>query len=573
LDRHLVNFIVSGNLPFASVHNENLKQFCDTLAPNVRYKLPSRQTVVSRIEAYAVEVIARKMDNIKLAGPFTLLMDGWSDSSRKSVMGVMASCSSTSHLISAENMSTVRHQAVNLQKHLVDQVSSYLDMADPQQVIAFVTDSPSVMIALRNSLSDAYPNIIGLPCALHVINLMIKDLCNVDPAFLTDIKHLITFYNDGIWKATAEKWAKDQGKPRAVPTYARTRWYSLAKISMSIDHYETWLKSATQLPNMPEIQEHYKDLLNDAYLYPKNKEFLHIVQLFSNAIGNLESSNAHPGEVMVEMLRIRFLLLDVKVSSDFGKSLKVAAIKVLNARWPQFDTPVHWLGLALDPLTKNLAKKVSLSTLEECMIEVGRAWKVTAGEMIEVGSDWKKYWQIPKPDLCLDTITERWESLRLPALKKFALRLLSIVPHAAQVESLFSKLAAIKTKGRNSMDVKHLQQIAHIKEALSKGSRKRKRDSEEVGLGADDGVQLDADDGDALDDLEKPWGDEDDVVHLESRDFMTSNFDAVLVKKYFQDSNGAKRHERRARDAPNVDHVTAERLARMDYRAADIFGR
>ncbi len=76
-----------------------------------------------------------------------------------------------------------------------------------------------------------------------------------------------------------------------------------------------------------------------------------------------------------------------------------------------------------------------------------------------------------------------------------------------------------------------------------------------------------------MDDLEKPWDDEEDVVHLETRDFPTSNFDAVLVKKYFEDSNGAKRHERHARDAPNVDPVAAEFLARMDYRAADIFGR
>ena len=43
-----------------------------------------------------------------------------------------------------------------------------------------VTDSPTPMLKYRHFLSEEYSHIVPLPCALHVANLLMKDICRLE---------------------------------------------------------------------------------------------------------------------------------------------------------------------------------------------------------------------------------------------------------------------------------------------------------------------------------------------------------------------------------------------------------
>jgi hypothetical protein len=185
--------------------------------------------------------------------------------------------------------------------------------------------------------------------------------------------------------------------------------------------------------------------------------------------------------------------------------------------------------------------------------------------MVEIAADWKKYWDYPKPTDVEEDAYARWTSDPLPALKAFASRVLSIVPHAAPVESLFSKLAANKSKSRNSMDVEHLAQITHIKESLSScAPRKRKRGQlPEV---IDDRL-------DALEEMKKAW-DDDDVFLDENiyRDFMNAHFEGNIVKFHFRQSASVNKRGNNEASAKELLSGSNKLSSRLDWDPESIFG-
>jgi hypothetical protein len=114
------------------------------------------------------------------------------------------------------------------------------------------------------------------------------------------------------------------------------------------------------------------------------------------------------------------------------------------------------------------------------MLNVLIKWKYSTAEATAVLQELPKYQGMPK-SLGSFSLLDYWKSVRdkLPYLSGFANRVLSIVPHSATCERLFSKLGATKTKTRNKLTPGHLEQLAHIKESIGYKQTKRKLTDED----------------------------------------------------------------------------------------------
>ena len=83
-----------------------------------------------------------------------------------------------------------------------------------------VTDSPTPMLKYRHLLSDEYSHIVPLPCALHVANLLTKDICRLEG--LRDIvkgnhKIVNSFMKSHKWFHLSQEWANNDRTPSTTP--------------------------------------------------------------------------------------------------------------------------------------------------------------------------------------------------------------------------------------------------------------------------------------------------------------------------------------------------------------------
>ena len=113
-----------------------------------------------------------------------MLWDGWTDVSNNSIYALMLLHSmNKSEIIDIVHISSEQQQSdflLNLTKEIFAQCAVNMNV-----IKCVVTDSPTPMLKYRHLLSEEYSHIIPLPCALHVANLLTKDICKLEG--LTDI--------------------------------------------------------------------------------------------------------------------------------------------------------------------------------------------------------------------------------------------------------------------------------------------------------------------------------------------------------------------------------------------------
>jgi hypothetical protein len=533
IDTALVDFVATGNLPFNIVNNPAFDKFIYAIHRGSSYALPSRDTLVSRAFDASIEIIANKKKALKQQGPWILGTDGWKDAAGRSVHGIMAIKREKQVILKLDDITTIRHSSAEMAKSIKDHAGDYFDLIDPKQVIAIVTDNPSVMVSMRTMIKDEFPNVIGVPCVLHVVNLMLKDtlgIAAITPV-VDKIKTIANFFKAGFWQVQALEWGKSNNVTHGFVTHVETRWYSMAKVCKSVVSYQRFLQDVAGKFNVREKRVHREliDYILDDMMFAVAKEVVEIVNPFVEAIAILEASDAHVGQVIIQMCHIRHALQQLSMRTDAGKAMKKHALKSLAARCDKFDTPVHWTAMFLTPSTKSIAvsKKPLKFFWNTCILPLLKDWAFDAETVEKALQECVLWFNNGSGDIVgIDPLVQWQANTTHPHLAKLAQLVLSIVPHSGSVERLFSQLGAIKTKARNSMDSANLETLAHVKEKNNFDNdktmkRRRKKDIVDVQ------VQLEENDHDSVEEtMDQP---EDVITTSEgftnSTDWFTVNFD------------------------------------------------
>ena len=101
-----------------------------------------------------------------------------------------------------------------------------------------VTDSPTPMLKYRHLLSEEYSHIVPLQYALHVANLLTKDICGLEG--LTDIVEgnckIVNFLTKSHkWFHASQEWAKkNKNNKYSFQSLWESHWYSMCKVCMLI---------------------------------------------------------------------------------------------------------------------------------------------------------------------------------------------------------------------------------------------------------------------------------------------------------------------------------------------------
>lgn len=485
VEEQLVRAFVTGNIPQRFASNPYFQSALRALNPS--YTKPMSRDVFKRVLAsLAVKTRITLEDFCKSGLDLTLQLDGWTDVSKRSLYAIVLASAKSHRLVDLLDMSADRHTSDNIRER-VKEAAKDIQLNLGSNVIACVTDSPNVMKKFRRDLSEEFPNIIPIACVLHNLNLVAKDIAS-DPFAQEVIKGDLTLVNfvnaSAKYHDASQVWAKEHDVNHSLQTHVATRWYSLGKVIRGVDSYAPWLATLPTLTGFPDLSVAVKDVLDNPLHFGQNKLLLLIFLPVINAIGHLEHSDADLSDVYIEYATI-FQAWNKLVLTDIAARNCLAHAKAsLNKRLRDLDHPVFNVALFLSPLHRRFAVSgvpkrlgnTKYGAMQMDILLMLKNWNYSQDFAEAVLAQLKAYFDgtagvFSSLDQVRLPARSFWEQFAvgnegIAQLREFALKVLSIKPHAAATESEFSSLGLIKTKSRNRMAVSTLKETGMIKSFL-----------------------------------------------------------------------------------------------------------
>ncbi|XP_031278541.1 uncharacterized protein LOC116136999 [Pistacia vera] len=181
------------NTPYgASVHgfegdmlNEDSEEFrpsgihINEAAIGPRYKHPNYHALRVNLLRDAKKEVQLLIDSYRKIWKnvgCTLMADGWTDNSHRSLINFMMYCPKGVCFVKSVDASDVVKDAGTLLK-MFEEVALWIG---PNSIVHFVSDNGSNYKAVGRMLSEKYPSITWSPCAAHSINLVLKDIAEMD---------------------------------------------------------------------------------------------------------------------------------------------------------------------------------------------------------------------------------------------------------------------------------------------------------------------------------------------------------------------------------------------------------
>ena len=201
------------------------------------------------------------------------------------------------------------------------------------------------------------------------------------------------------------------------------------------------------------------NIIQSPLYWQQVEQLIKTVKPIVDAIGNLESREANLADCMLELIRCARHMYQVTVDDGDDITFLNHAKLTFNREFHSMNTDLHALALFLHPTCRNLAvSQVANGRTFEFMCKVAlslvQQWGWSGPDAAKVIDDMKLYYQRQAPF----TGQERdslawWKALpisgKLRPLKALAIVVFSIVPHAGDVERLFSDLGGIQGTRRN----------------------------------------------------------------------------------------------------------------------------
>jgi len=111
------------------------------------------------------------LNKLSTVSDLTILLDGWTDVSGNSIYAYIGQ---TREEVFVLDICTLKERpSADQIKSQLFEVLTRLDIST-KSILAITTDTPQVMEKLRRVISNEHPNILGIKCALHILNLAIQ---------------------------------------------------------------------------------------------------------------------------------------------------------------------------------------------------------------------------------------------------------------------------------------------------------------------------------------------------------------------------------------------------------------
>ncbi|GKC15061.1 hypothetical protein Tco_1011843 [Tanacetum coccineum] len=113
----------------------------------------------------------------------TIMSDGWTDIRQRHLINFLVYCPKGISFIKSVDASDIENNATNL----CNLFTEIVEMVGAKNVVQMVTDNAANYKAAGKMLTTRYRYMVWSPCAAHCLNLILKDVSELD-----NVKHIIT---------------------------------------------------------------------------------------------------------------------------------------------------------------------------------------------------------------------------------------------------------------------------------------------------------------------------------------------------------------------------------------------
>ncbi|KAJ6470538.1 ribonuclease H-like domain-containing protein, partial [Mycena sanguinolenta] len=325
------------------------------------------------------------------------------------------------------------------------------------------------MQAFRRLFQSKFFWVIILACFLHSLNTLVGE---------------IFFNGSHYWGGQLKSEATRLKITRGLKTKCDSRWYALVLLCVSVAAHQQPLSIICLRPDAQKktnglsavATDVISTVLHDATFWPLLRQLTRVTKPIVDAIGNCESRQATLADCMLQLIRCARTMSTMVLEENEDEGFLTHAKETFDRRFKLIATPIHWLALFLHPLCRKLAVSEtvhghSLDYMIEEALKVARQWRWEESKARQLVKDLKAYYHCRSPFAGgQKNAREWWEAVPKEhgaPLRNMAIVLASIVPHAAEVERLFSELGGIQTPRRSLLSVDTMEKTGKIRSRLN----------------------------------------------------------------------------------------------------------
>lgn len=344
-----------------------------------------------------------------------------------------------------------------------------------------MTDSPNVMVKMRNDLHKELNHIVPIRCPLHALNLITQDIAlstKIKP--ITDkLSRLVSYFlNSSFWSNKLKEWRQKVGITTFLKLKMDTRWYTFTAMCESVYIFKNGFKELLNVPTPDEdedVEEEGKEAIKPPEL---PSDIIKIIKssIFDDvffSIGVLEERTAHLGLIWQEFIKIHRFIQE-KIDDQENNRLPdlykntINLLKTrFNKRAKDFDEPIYLVSIFLTPEFRKIAcgGKYNFNDYTNMIVDLAINWNFSFNDSVKIGNQLQSYFENIDPHYGWESDPVKyWQSMKKhPELAKFALMVFAIYPSSGKVERLFSIMSCTKTKKRNNLSKDTVTDIAKIK--------------------------------------------------------------------------------------------------------------
>ncbi|KAF8956104.1 ribonuclease H-like domain-containing protein [Flammula alnicola] len=436
------------------------------------------------MDSEAARVRLEELDRVKKSKKLTYLIDGWEDLLKRSIYGsVAAEVGKYPTILSLEDMTGNQAMADGIMG-AAEKSMQEMDLLDGKNFIAITTDNPTVMQAFRRKFQNKYFWVLSFACFLHQLNTLIGEICAYPPMkkIITQATRTVTFFNSShYWGGQMKEEAQNCKVTRGLKKNCESRFYAISLLCNSV--IENW-EPISRVCFQPEAQKKTNGLspvasdvvmivLHTQEFWRKLQQLLRFLKPLVDAIGNVEARDANLADCMLELLHCSKALSEIKTEHDDDITFSLHARAVFNRRFLAMDTDHHSLALFLHPLCRKLAvstiaKARPFEKMVKTALDIAKMWRWGESRARALVENLQQYHQVKGPFVGGHRNSlEWWENLPISGekypLKALAITLLSVVPHAGEVEHLFSALGGVQTPRRCNLAISRFETLGKLR--------------------------------------------------------------------------------------------------------------
>ncbi|KAN0069280.1 hypothetical protein V8E54_012295 [Elaphomyces granulatus] len=372
------------------------------------------------------------LDQLHASNDLTILLDGWTDVSGHSIYAYMGQTQEGIFVLDICQFKQ-RPSVDNIKSQLFD-ILNKLNLPT-KQILAVTTDTPQVMEKLRRDISSEHPNILGIKCSLHILNLAVQRALKHQDLLETFKRNqtIVNFFTAShYWLGRLRDWMRDNGVKKGLHIYTPTRWYSAVQVAMSVQGVEEGLivclgeGYATQNP----LPHKVSTILQSPDHFTKTKALVKLLKPLTDATARLEKLSASLDQIFIAIITCYREVQQTDIELEY-QSWKVAVLTAISSLAKRLNHPAYFVALFLNPgwQTMAISQKYNIESITKEILILAKRFGFPKSQCIEIKSDVTDYIVLAQARGNWDGIDLwRWwnQQLRCQQLRLFALKLLQL---------------------------------------------------------------------------------------------------------------------------------------------------